>query len=57
MTMKGLRPGVLERDQLCPSICYIYIKFLDWVLHPGFGTGPSVSLAVINYAVKNFILF
>lgn len=57
VTMNGLRPGVLERDQLWPSICYIYVEFLDWILNSGFGTGPFVSLAVINYAVKNFILF
>lgn len=63
MTVNGLRPGMLESYQLWPSICYVYVEFLDWILNPvfillsGFGTGPFVSLAVINYAVKNFILF
>lgn len=57
MIMNGLGPGVLESHQLWPSIRYIYVEFLDWVLNSGFGTGPFVSLAVIKYAVKNFILF
>lgn len=62
VTMNGLGPGVLESYQLWPSIGYVYVEFLDWILNPcilfsAFGTGPFVSLAVINYAVKNFILF
>lgn len=57
MTVNGLGPGVPESDQLWPSICYIYLGFLDWILNSGFGTASFVSLAAINYAVKNFILF
>lgn len=53
MTMNGLGPGVLESYQLWPSIGYVYVEFLDWILNPcilfsAFGTGPFVSLAVIN---------
>lgn len=61
MTMNGFGPGVLESCQFWPRICWVYVEFLDWILNPciwisGFGTNPFVSLTVINYAVKNFIL-